>query len=439
MIKIESIQIDNDAAGDRMYSLAKQLFPICRSITGEGVRKTLDILKSKIDGLRIHSIPTGTNCFDWTIPVEWNVCEAYIANLEGEKVVDFTRNNLHLVGYSEPVDRIVDFKELEQHLHSRSDMPDAIPYTTSYYKRGWGFCLTHNQRVAMNDEFYKVKIDSKLEEGCLNYADILIPGKTSEEILISTYICHPSMGNNETSGMVVATELANFVSRMSERHYSYRFVFVPETVGAVAYISRNLVELKRNVVAGFVITCVGDDKSYSFLPSRKGNSLADRVAKHLMDRVIDQNFICYSFLDRGSDERQYCAPGIDLPVVSLMRSKYGTFPEYHTSRDDLNFISPKGLFGGYYINKLSIECLEANQLLQSTVLCEAFLSPRGLRPPLVDGTKLADWSKMISDVLAYADGELDLIAMAELFNKSILDMLPVVETLKKHGLLKDLR
>lgn len=437
-MKISSFQ-DAPSLGQKMYSLAEELFPICRSITGDGVRKTLSILKRENSNLKIYSINSGEKCFDWTIPNEWNVFDAYIANLEGQKIVDFTNNNLHLVGYSEPIDQVITRDELDKHLHSRSDLPEAIPYITSYYKSAWGFCLTHNQRCQMNDEKYKVKIESSLSSGALNYADIVFTGKSSEEILISTYICHPSMANNETSGMVVAIELARFVESLSDRYYTYRFVFVPETIGAVAYISRNLDELKKNVVAGFVITCVGDNLSYSFLPTRKGNTLADRVAKHVIDKVLNEDFKFYTFLDRGSDERQYCAPGIDLPVVSLMRSKYGEFSEYHTSLDNLDFISPDGLLGGFRINRLCIECLEANYKLQTTVTCEPFLAPRGLRPSLINGVSLVDWSKNLSDLLAYADGETDLIAMAETFDKSIFELLPIVQSLMSFGLIKDLR
>ena len=235
--------------------------------------------------------------------------------------------------------------------------------------------------------------------------------------------------------MVVATRLAKFVQSMQNRHYTYRFVFIPETVGAIAYLSQHMATLKSRVAAGFVITCVGDDRAFSFLPSRKGATLADRIAKHVLERVLSVPYEAYSFLDRGSDERQYCAPGVGLPVVSIMRSKYGTYPEYHTSRDDLSLISPEGLYGGYMANQLCLEALEANETVTATVTCEPFLSPRGLRPPLVDGVNLQSWSKLLSDVLAYADGEMDLLAMADLFDIPIFELTQVVRTLKEHGLL----
>ncbi len=426
---------DNNAIGQRMYVLANELFPICRSITGNGVRETFAILARELPGLQVHEVTTGTQCFDWTIPNEWNVSEAYIATMEGKRVLDFKDSNIHLVGYSEPIDKIISRADLDAHLHSRPDLPDAIPYVTSYYRRNWGFCLSHNQRQLLQDANYHVKVVSTLAPGSLTYADLIIPGESPEEILVSTYVCHPSMGNNETSGVVVATELARFVLGLPKRRYTYRFVFVPETIGAVAYISQHLGNLKRCVIAGFVQTCVGDDRTYSFMPSRNGNTLADRVAKHVLERVLGTQYSAYSFLDRGSDERQYCSPGVDLPVVSVMRSKYGTYPEYHTSLDNMGLISPSGLFGGYLANRRCIECLEVNETLKATVICEPFLSPRGLRPPLVNGVVMPDWARNVSNVLAYADGDMDLIAMADVFQMSVFELVPIIQKLKECGLL----
>lgn len=429
---------DTNAIGQSMYHLAEELFPICRSITGDGVRKTFSILKRELPALLVHEVPTGTKCFDWTIPNEWNLYEAYIAKMNGERIIDVRNNNLHIVSYSETIDRIVSRVELEEHLYSRPDLPEAIPYVTSYFQRKWGFCLSHDQRQLLQDPSYKVKIISTLAPGSLTYADLVIKGETSEEILISTYVCHPSMGNNETSGIVVATQLARFVLSLAKRRFTYRFVFVPETIGSIAYLSNNLAHLKAKVLAGFVLTCVGDDRNYSLMPSRKGNTIADRVSRHVLDYVLKKKFHTYSFLERGSDERQYCAPGVDLPVVSIMRSKYGTYPEYHTSLDNMDLISSEGLYGGYLANRLCLECLEINETLKATMICEPFLSPRGLRPPLINGVSMAGWARNISNILAYADGELDLIAMAELFKMSIFELLPAVLKLKEAGLLNSL-
>jgi len=264
----------------------------------------------------------------------------------------------------------------------------------------------------------------------------LVPGETEDEILLHTYTCHPSMANNETSGLAVAAFCARHVLDMPRRRYSYRIVFAPETIGAIAYISANLDTLRRRVRAGFVLTCVGDDRAYSFMPARKQGVLPERVAKHVLERILQVPYERCSFLLRGSDERQYCAPGVDLPVVSIMRSRYGSYPEYHTSLDNMDLITPDGLYGGYLGTKTAIDVLEANETLVTTVLCEPWLSPRGLRPPLVDGIRLVPWSALISHVMAFSDGDNDLLAIAEVIGCSIFDVAEVAATLKEHGLLR---
>jgi len=338
--------------------------------------------------------------------------------------------------YSSPVDMVIEHDDLLQHLFSRPDMPDAIPYVTSYYNDNWGFCLTENQRSKLTDEKYKVVIKSRLFKGSMTYGEILIPGESSEEILIHSYSCHPSMGNNETSGMSVLTYLARSILDMPVRRYSYRIVIVPETIGAVAYVSKNLEALKQNVKAGYILTCVGDDRTYSFMPSRKDGTLSERAARHALERVLKVDYKAYSFLERGSDERQYCAPGVDLPIVSIMRSKYATYPEYHTSKDDMDLISSDGLYGGYLATKTAIDILEANETFEAVVLCEPWLGKRGLRPPLTNGRDLVPWSKLISNILAYSDGEHDLLSIAELLECSIFDVKKVADMLLEHDLLR---
>lgn len=313
-----STEMDYSKVGEYMYQLLKELFPICRSITGEGVRETLRIIQKHIP-IKIHGIPSGTKVFDWEVPKEWNIKDAYIMDEEGNKIVDFKKNNLHVVGYSIPVDKTVNLEELESHLYSIEDQPEAIPYITSYYKERWGFCISHNQRKKLKDGNYRVYIDSSLKDGYLNYAELIIPGRTSKEIFLSTYICHPSMANNELSGPVLLTYLAKWI--MSEpRKFSYRLVFIPETIGSITYLSQNYKEMKENIIAGYNLTCVGDNRAYSFMPSRYGNTYADKVALNVL-RYSQPDFIQYSYLQRGSDERQYCSPGIDLPVASIMRTK----------------------------------------------------------------------------------------------------------------------
>lgn len=396
-----------DKIGSNIYALARRLFPICRSITGDGVRQTMAIIQEELPKLTIHEIPSGTQCFDWQIPPEWNIRDAYIANMDGLRIVDFKASNLHVMGYSAPVDREIELAELQEHLHSLPARPDSIPYVTSYYEERWGFCLTHRQRENLEPGKFRVVIDSSLAPGHLTYGELVIPGTTKDEVLVSTYVCHPSMGNNELSGPTVSTYLAKFVADLPDRRFTYRFVFIPETIGSIAYLSRNLEHLKSTVKAGFVVTCVGDDKCYSHLPSRSGDTIADKVARHVLKHT-DSEYLNYSFLERGSDERQYCAPGVDLPMTSLMRSKYGTYPEYHTSDDNLDFISPEGLGGAYRALSRCFECLERNEFLSTTILCEPQLGRRGLYPTLSTGNHAKSVRRMM-DLIAYCDGTRSLL------------------------------
>lgn len=411
-------------AGQEMYDLCGRLFPFCRSITGSGVRQTLNVLKEQVPDIRLHEVPSGTKVFDWTVPKEWNIRDAWIKNSRGEKIVDFKKSNLHVLGYSLPVDKEVSLVELKEIVYTQPDQPDAIPYVTSYYKERYGFCMSENQKNALPEDTYHIYIDSDLKDGSLTYGELLIPGETDQEIFLSTYVCHPSMANNELSGPVVAVYLAKWLKSLSKRKYTYRIIFIPETIGSITYLSRNLQALKKNVIAGFNISCVGDDRTFSYVASRYGDTLADKVAKNVL-RFYYPSYKSYSFLQRGSDERQYNAPGVDLPVCAICRSKYGEYPEYHTSRDNLGLISPAGLQGAYEVYQQVIQALEHNANYQIQCLCEPQLGKRGFYPTVSQKGSYDDIRAM-TNFIAYADGKNDLIDISNKIGVSVKEILPAL-------------
>lgn len=432
--KHTAVEEQDMSLGERIFSLAEALFPICRSITGDGVRDTLRILQGVAPNLRIFEIPTGTQVFDWTVPQEWIIRDAYIEDPLGNRIISFSDSNLHVMGYSAPIDRVVPREELLEMLHTLPEQPDLIPYVTSYYKRRVGLCVSEQQKEALLEDSYHVVIDSEFVDGFLTYGEIMIRGKSEREIFLSTYICHPSMANNELSGPCVAVYLARWLSE-APRNYSYRIVFVPETIGSIAYLSKHLAEMKRKTIAGFNITCVGDEGAFSFIPSRYGNTLADKVARSVLSSYYPK-YKEYSFLRRGSDERQYCAPGVDLPVCSICRSKYGEYPEYHTSADDLNFISPSGLAGSFDIYKKCLEVLEANGRYRTKCTCEPFLSRHGAYPTLSRKDETLRSARELLDFLAYADGTNDILDIGNLIGMNTDKVLDIIERLKGMDLLE---
>lgn len=416
--------------GNEMYTLCNKLFPICRSITGNGVRETLRILQSICPAMTLYEVPTGTQVFDWTVPKEWNIRDAWIKTSKGEKILDFVKSNLHVMGYSIPVNQKVTLEELLPLIHTQPDQPDAIPYVTSYYKERYGFCMSQLQKDTLQEDTYHIYIDSDLKDGGLTYGEILIPSTegNKDEIFLSTYVCHPSMANNELSGPAVTIYLAKWLWEKKHRRYNYRIIFIPETIGAITYLSQHLPEMKKNIRAGFNISCVGDDRTYSYVASRYGNTLADKVAKNVLSFRYPE-YKRYSFLQRGSDERQYNAPGVDLPVCAVCRSKYGEYPEYHTSKDDMRLVSPTGLQGAYEVYRDMIEALEYNHRYRIQCLGEPQLGKRGLYPTISQKGGY-DAVKSMTDFIAYADGTNDLMDISNIIKVSVERLVTVIEKLQ---------
>lgn len=439
-MKIDTKSVtDKTEIGQEMYDWAVDLFPICRSITGPGLRATLEYFQDIISELQIHGVASGTQVFDWIIPQEWRIRAATLTGPDGTVIADFADSNLHVVNYSVPVDRKLSLSELQPHLYSREDMPTAIPYVTSYYSPHWGFCMEHSKHSQLVDGEYHAYIDSEHIEGELNFADIVIPGDSEQEILFTSYTCHPSMAQNELSGPVVLIALARWVKSLDRRKYTYRFVLAPETIGAITYLSQKLEHLQAHVIAGYVVTCVGDDAGYSYLPSRTGSTLADHVAIAALEgRQLD--FTQYSFLDRGSDERQYCSPRVDLPIASLMRTKYGHYPEYHTSLDNLDFISPKGLGESLSMYQDCIHILEHNETYECVNICEPQLGRRNMRALQnssgTGASVLSETQWNISNILAYADGKTDVVGLSRVTGVSVFDVIDVCDLLKSNELLQ---
>ena len=420
------------AQGQFMHDLARRLWPLNRSLTGDGVRQTLAIIGEHLPGLETFEVPTGEQVFDWVVPNEWNLKDAYVIAPNGEKIIDLADSNVHVVSYSEPVDLDLELDELQPHLHSDPELPDAIPYVTSYYNTTWGFCLTQQQRDTLEPGTYRAVIDATLEPGSLTYAQWILPGQSEQEVFISTYVCHPSLANNELSGPMVAVALAKWLIEQPNRKFTYRFAFIPESIGSITYLSRNLDHLKEKVVAGFNLTCIGDEGDYSYMQSRLAGSPIDRIAKRVVMKTPQPKI--YTYVDRGSDERNYCAPGIDLPLISLMRTKYGSYREYHTSLDNLDFVTPAGLQGGFDLVKDCISEFENSTYYQTTVLGEPQLGKRGLYHTMHART-VADEVLMRTHVLAYADGSHSVQDMADLFERPRSEIEILVAELLEHGLL----
>jgi aminopeptidase-like protein len=420
-----------DDVGQDIFALAARIFPICRSITGDGVRRTLREIGSHL-ALKVHEIPTGTEVFDWTIPREWNIRDAYIKNAAGDKVVDFAQSNLHVMSYSVPVRRRVSLAELKQHIHTLPEQPDLIPYRTSYYADDWAFCMPRRQFEGLREDAYDVVIDSSLKNGSLTYGEYLHEGETDEEFLLSAHVCHPSLANDNCSGVALLTHLAWRMAGLRTR-LSYRFLFAPGTIGAIAWLAGNE-EKARRIKHGLVVSMVGDGGGPTYKRTRRGNAAIDHAMEHIL-RHSSLAPTIEDFSPYGYDERQYCSPGFNLPVGSFQRSKYGTIPQYHTSADNLAFIKAEHLMISYRMIVEAIGIIENDAVYFNTMpRCEPQLGKRGLYRR-VGGTDIASQNMAMLWVLNFSDGAHSLLDIAERSNLPFDIILDAARSLEAHALL----
>jgi aminopeptidase-like protein len=395
--------------GEELHRFAAELFPLCRSITGDGLRQTLQLIQKRIS-LKLHEVPSGTQVFDWTVPKEWNIRDAYLRIPGGERVIDFRRNNLHVLNYSAPIRKTMSLGELKPHLFSIPDHPEWIPYRTSYYKEDWGFCLSHRDFLALQEREYEVCIDSTLADGHLTYGEFYLPGQTTEEVLISCHTCHPSLANDNLSGLSVATCLAEQLAKR-ERRYSYRFLFIPGTIGAITWLALHR-DAAQKIVHGLVLTCIGDSGGFHYKKSRRGDAEIDRAVSHVLRHQPEPHELI-DFSPYGYDERQYCSPGFNLAVGCLMRSVWGRFPEYHSSADNLEFIKPAQLAGSLQLCAGILDVLEGNvRYRNANPFCEPQLGKRGLYPS-TGGTAIDQQIHARLWVLNLSDGQNSLLDIAE--------------------------
>ncbi|MCC5651539.1 DUF4910 domain-containing protein [Nostoc sp. XA013] len=417
-----------------MYQLISDLYPLCRSITGDGLRKTLDIIQKNIP-LAIHDIPSGTEVFDWTIPKEWNIRDAFIKNSQGQKIIDFHESNLHIVNYSINIHENMPLQDLKTHLFTLPDRPDWIPYRTSYYKENWGFCLSHNQLLELKDEVYEVCIDSSLENGSLTYGEYYIRGKKADEIVISCHTCHPSLCNDNLSGLALATFLGKHLSQISPS-YSYRFLFIPGTIGSITWLALNEANV-NNIKHGLVITCVGDSGKSHYKKSRQGNAEIDKAVTHVL-KNSGQDYEIMEFSPYGYDERQFCSPGFNLPVGCFMRSPHGTYPQYHTSADNLDLVKPQYLADSFSKILSVLDIIENNKkYLNQNPKCEPQLGKRGLYSAIGGQTDTKKSEMAMLWILNLSDGNHTLLDISEKSSLEFDLIKKTAETLLQFNLLKE--
>ena len=424
------------AAGQEMYELIAELYPLCRSITGNGIRGTLGIIKNHIP-LDVHEVPTGTQVFDWTVPKEWNIRDAYIKNSTGERVVDFQRSNLHIMSYSIPVRKMMHLKELQEHLFTLHEHPDWIPYRTSYYKENWGFCLSHNQFLQLEDDAYEVCIDASLEDGHLTYGEYYLRGEQADEVLMSCHVCHPSLCNDNLSGIALLTFLAKYLGSLSLR-YSYRFLFIPGTIGSITWLCLNERRVTK-IKHGIVVACMGDPGKSTYKKSRQGDTEIDRAVAHVL-RHSGQEYEIIDFSPYGYDERQFGSPGFNLPIGCLMRTPYGRFPEYHTSADNLTFVQHEYLADSFSKALSVLDLLENNKVyINQNPKCEPRLGKRGLYRPIGGQTDGDQGELAMLWVLNLSDGYHTLLDIADRCGLPFDVIKNAADALLTHDLLKERR
>jgi aminopeptidase-like protein len=426
--------LESSSLGDEIYSLIRELYPICRSITGEGFRETLARIRKEIP-LGVHEVPSGTQVFDWTVPKEWNIRDAYVKNTRGERIIDFRKHNLHVVNYSVPLHRKMSLAELRNHLHTLPDQPDWIPYRTSYYKENWGFCLSHNQLQAIREDEYEVCIDSALENGSLTYGECYLSGQSPKEVLISCHACHPSLCNDNLSSVATATFLAKYLGEAQLR-YSYRFLFIPGTIGAITWLSQNEDHINA-IQHGLVLTCVGDRGHITYKKSRRGDAEIDRAVAHVL-KHSGQRYDIEDFSPYGYDERQYCSPGFNLPVGCFMRTPHGKFPEYHSSADNLELMDPASLAHSLVTCLSVFYVLENNRCYcNQNPKCEPQLGRRGLYRAMGGNRDEKLQETAILWVLNQSDGKHGLLDIAERCGLAFETVHDAAGLLLRHGLLKE--
>jgi aminopeptidase-like protein len=424
------------SAGEDMLRFITEAYPICRSITGDGVRRTLGMLRERIP-LEIHEVPSGTPVFDWTVPKEWNIRDAWIADPSGRKVVDFQACNLHVLNYSVPVHEKLPLDELKKHLFTLPDKPDLIPYRTSYYKETWGFCLSHNQLQALPEGEYEVRIDSTLEDGSLTYGELFLPGESEREVLLSTHICHPSLCNDNLSGIAVMTWLARELQARPRRRYSYRFLFIPGTIGSITWLARNE-ERARRIAHGLVAANLGDPGRFHYKRSRNGFAEIDRAVLNVLE-TSGEPFGDEHFVPFGYDERQYSSPGFNLAVGSLTRTPYGRYPEYHTSADNLDFVRPEALEGSLRTYLAVMDVLEGNRrYLNLNPKCEPQLGRRGLYRTIGGDDAGRARELALLWVLNLSDGEYSLLEIVERSHMTFTSIREAADALLEVGLLREM-